>query len=424
MIADHVRTYYAHTVAGTPARRPLNGDIETDVCVIGGGMAGLSTALGLAERGRRVVVLEQHRIAWGASGRNAGFVGAGFAGEPLNLPRRVGAEPARKLYSLTIEAVELVRRRIRDFAIPCDFVAGGTIEAWWTDSADNTRSYQDRMAKTFGVELEFWPRERLRQALRTTRYFDGLYNPRSFSFHPLKYALGIATAIEARGGQIFETSPAVNHELEGPLKTIRTNSGSVRARQVVFAGGGYMQNLHRPLAAAIQPISTYIMVTEPLGETLAQAIRCQAGVIDSRFDFDYYRPLSDTRILWGGGITIGQRDPQYLSEWLRRRMLAVYPQLAGVRADFAWSGFMPYPRHSMPLIGQVSPDVWYATGFGGNGMATTAMAGELVAGAIAQGDDRYRLFAPFGLDWTGGIIGLGAVQATYWYYKLRDALRR
>jgi glycine/D-amino acid oxidase-like deaminating enzyme len=165
------------------------------------------------------------------------------------------------------------------------------------------------------------------------------------------------------------------------------------------------------------------MATEPLGERLKEAIRGPYSVIDSRFDCDYYRPLADTRILWGGGITIRRSDPAQLSAVMLRKLLTVYPQLAGVRVECAWSGLMGYPRHRMVQIGEVSPGVWYGMGFGGHGMGTTTMAGELVAAAIAEGDERYKLFAPFGLDWTGGPVGLVAVEAVYRWYRFRDWLK-
>src|SRR5215470_7243295 len=423
MKTEHIDSYYTRTANPAPARRALNGEIETEVCIVGGGLAGLSTALSLAERGKSVVVLEARRVAWGASGRNGGFVGAGFAAGVDGVVKRVGLEAARKLYAFTREAVARIRDRIERYAIACEPVQSGMLRAWWTDDRDEPRRIRDHLQETLGVELEFWPRERVRETLVSGRYHDALLYPQAFHFHPLNYALGIAAATEAQGGKIFESSPVIELQADGAEKRVRTARGAVRARSVVMACGGYIDGLHPRLSGAIRPIATWVMVTEPLGERLKEAMRGPYSVIDSRFDFDYYRPLPDTRILWGGGITIRKSDPSRLRAIMLRKLLTVYPQLAGVRVETAWSGLMGYPRHSMVQIGEVSPGVWYAMGFGGHGMGTTAMAGELVAAAIAEGDGRYKLFAPFGLDWTGGPVGLAVAEAIYRWYRFRDWLK-
>ena len=198
---------------------------------------------------------------------------------------------------------------------------------------------------------------------------------------------------------------------------------AVRARTVVMACGGYIAGLHPNLSRAIVPVATYVAVTEPLGERLQSAIRVPYAIADTRFALDYYRPLDDTRILWGGRVTVRRDDPPGLAELMRGDLLKVYPQLRGVRMETAWSGLMSFAVHQMPQVGEVTPGVWYGMGFGGHGMNTTTMAGELVASAIAEGDDRYRLFAPFGLIPTGGPLGAAAVQLTYWYYALWDSIK-
>lgn len=190
-----------------------------------------------------------------------------------------------------------------------------------------------------------------------------------------------------------------------------------------MACGGYLDSLHRKLSGAMVPVATYVAVTEPLGDRLTSAIRAPYAVYDTRFALDYYRPLSDSRLLWGGRVSVRRSDPPDLANLMRGDLLKVYPQLAGVEMETAWGGLMSYATHKMPQIGEVTPGVWYATGFGGHGMNTTTMAGELVAAAIAENDDRYRLFSAFGLTPTGGPIGVAAAQLSYWFYGLRDALK-
>ena len=421
MSSTYIDNHYARTAMPSMARSPLAGVVETDVCVVGGGLAGLSTALGLAERGVSVALVEDNRVGWGASGRNGGFVSAGFSRPSEKIVRRVGLERARELRVLSRDAVAKMRARIVRHDIPCDPV-DGILSASWFDDRKAVERERDYMAETFGEKYEFWPRERLRESLVSERYFDGLFDPAGFHFHPLNYCLGIAAALESLGGRIFEASPAVRLDLKDAVKHVWTPEGEVRADRVVMTCGGYIEGLHRRLSGAIVPVATYVIVTEPLGERLETAIRVPYAIHDTRFALDYYRPLADTRILWGGRVSV-RRDPPDIAALMLGDLLKVYPQLDGVRVETAWSGLMSYGAHKMPQIGELHPGVWYAMGFGGQGMNTTTMAGELVASAIAGGDDRYRLFAPFGLTPTAGPIGAAAAQLTYWYHGLCDALR-
>jgi gamma-glutamylputrescine oxidase len=423
MMIDHIDSHYARTRTPGPDRPALLGDRICDVAVIGGGLAGLSAALSLVERGHKdVTLIEARRVGWGASGRNGGFVSPGFAKGMKSLIRSQGPEKPRELYRLSLDAVHLVRQRIDRYAIPCEPVDAGMIKAWWTDNPDETKRDADALTRVLGVTWDFWPRERLREALSTRRYYDGLFRQEGFHFHCLNYARGVAQAIEARDATIFEETAARAIERSAAGWTVVTESGRLRARHVIVACGGYMRGLHPMMSAAIQPVATYVIATEPLGDRLKDVIRGDWMISDSRFDFDYYRPLPDTRILFGGGIAIWGENPPGLRDRMRKRMLAVYPQLDDVKIETAWGGTMGYPVHSMPMVGTVEPGLWYTLGYGGHGMGTTAMTGELVAGAIAEEDDRYRLLAPFGLRAAGGTLGLLGAQALYWYYQLRDRI--
>lgn len=419
-------TYYQAT-APADAYPSLNETIDCEVCIVGGGYAGLATALGLVERGvRDIVVLEAEEIGHGASGRNGGFVFGGYSLDNGALMRQVGEKAAQNLYQLTLDAVGLIRRRIAQYQIECEMNPHGVLLTNWFDDAHVLSSQQRFMHESFGVEWDAWSVEKTRDHIKSERYFGALHEKNAFHFHPLKYARGEARVLHEHGVRIFTQSRVTGIDADSAQKSVRTAKGQVRAKQVVVCCGGYIEKLIPQLGRAVLPIATYAMATAPLGERLTTVFKDGANspaVYDTRFAFDYYRPLADTRILWGGRISILERQPQEVAQLLAADMRKVYPQLADLQVDFAWSGLMSYAQHKMPQIGQLPNGVWYAMGFGGHGVAPTTVAGELVANAIAHqhtlpaGLEHYRLPPTF------GALGLMAAQCAYWYYELRDWMR-
>ena len=417
-----MQSFYEATVV-RPERASLSGKRAADVCIIGGGLAGLSTALGLVERGvRDVVVLEAQHVGFGASGRNGGFVFGGYSLDCADLLNVLGPARARELYALTTDAVDLMRQRIRRYGIECDDTHAGVILANWFDEPARLETQRRLMKESFAVEWEPVDAATLATQLKTRRYHGGLLERNAFHFHPLKYVLGVAAAVAAAGAQIYEHSPVVRLQRQGSGYLVETASGAVEAPRVVMAGGGYARNVYRQVERAVLPIATYVMATEPLGERLKEAINTAAAIYDTRFAFDYYRPLPDTRILWGGRISVRNREPEAIARLLRADLLKVYPQLHDVRVEYAWGGLMSYARHKMPQIGQSADGVWYAVGFGGHGMAPTTVSGELLAAAIAGERAVPEAFATFGLTPTFGTLGLAAAQLTYTTMQARDAL--
>jgi len=420
-LADH---YYRASLDSDRRWPALEEPTRARVCVIGGGFAGLNTALGLAERGvDEVVLLEAQRVGYGASGRNGGFVFGGFSRGEDALLRELGPARARELYRGTLDAVELIRARIRRYGIDCDATEAGVIWANWFRDPQVLRARQRLLAEHFGVEWQWWPRERLRERVRSQRYHDALFEPQAFHFHPLKYAQGIAAQAQALGVRVHEGSPALALERDGEGWRVRSERGEVRAEQVVLACGGYLAGLRREVDAAVMPIATYVMVTQPLGDLLDAALQTRAAVYDSRFAFDYYRPLRDGRLLWGGRISVRDRSPRQVQALLYRDLLRVFPQLSGVRIDYAWSGLMSYARHQMPQIGplgRVGDGLWLAQAFGGHGVAPTTFAGELLAAAIAHGDERWRELSGYGLGSAFKPAGLAAAQLSYAWAQFKD----
>jgi gamma-glutamylputrescine oxidase len=291
----------------------------------------------------------------------------------------------------------------------------------WFRDPEVLRSRQRLLADHFDTEWQWVPRDALRERVASDRYTDGLFEPQAFHFHPLNYALGLAAAAESHGVALHEDSPACALEAQGSGWRIRTPEGVVEAEHVVLACGGYLARLRRDVDAAVLPIATYVMVTEPLGDRLRDVLRTDAAVYDTRFAFDYYRPLPDTRLLWGGRIAVAERSPESVSKLLTRDLRKVFPQLDGVRTDHAWSGLMSYARHQMPQIAQLEPNLWLAQAFGGHGVAPTTHAGEVIAAAIAHNDPRWKEFAAYGLQSALKPAGFAGAQLTYWWLQFKDA---
>lgn len=413
--------YYDDTAGTATWCPPLSGPIETDTCIIGGGFAGLNTALGLAERGSTdVVLLEARSLGFGASGRNGGFVFSGFSRGEASLLRDLGPERARALHRGTVDAVALIRNRSERHGIACDRVDAPVLWANWFRDDSVLRERQALLREHFGLDWEWVPGEALREQVRTSRYSAALREPGSFHFHPLKYARGLARVCREAGLGLYEDTPAVALERDGAGWRVRTPSGEVRCARVVLACGGYLAGLRADVDRGVMPIATYVMVTEPLGTRLQEVMRTRSAVYDTRFAFDYYRPLADTRLLWGGRISVLDRSPEGVQRLLRRDLHRVFPQLDGVGVDYAWSGLMSYARHEMPQVGEIEPGLWLAQAFGGHGLGPTTFAGELVAAGIADGDGRWRELSDYGLVSALKPVGLLGAQLTYWWLQARD----
>jgi gamma-glutamylputrescine oxidase len=417
-------TYYRASAPVRPAFAPLAGRTQARVCIVGGGFAGLNTALGLAERGMRdVVVVEANEMAHGAAGRNGGFVFAGFSRGPGRLLRDLGAARAKALYGGTVDAVNLIRARIQRHAIDCAPTDAGVYWANWFRDPKLLHEHQRMLAESFDAHWRFVPRAEFRELVRSERYHDALFEPNALHFHPLAYAHGLARVAAEQGVALHEYSPAKSLERHGAGWRVTTREGVVDAETVVLACGGYLSGLRREVDAGVLPIATYVMATEPLGDRLADALRTQAAVYDTRFAFDYYRPLPDTRLLWGGRISVLDRSPDAVRRLLLADLLRVFPQLHGVRVESAWSGLMSYARHEMPQLGRLEPGLWYAQAFGGHGVAPTTFAGEVLAAAIAEGDARWQEFGAYGLVSAFKPAAYLGAQLSYWGYALADWMR-
>lgn len=417
------RTWYEATSRGEPLSA-AQGAQRASVAVIGGGLAGVSTALGLVERGiDDVVVVDSGQPGAGASGRNGGFVFAGYSLDNERLIREVGVERARLLHGWTCQSRDLIRARIDRYRIDCQVNDAGVLLADWFGEDLKLAAHAERMERMLGFRLDPVDRDAMPEYVRSRRYGIGLHEPGSFHFHPLAHVRGLCSAVTGAGGRVFGNSPVREIGRAGEGWLLRLPGAEIRADEVVLATGGYDSRLWPRVQRALQPIATYIAVTRPLGESLAGLVPRPVAVYDNRFAFDYYRPLADTRLLWGGRISVARRSPRAIRRLMQRDMRRVFPELAGVEFDYAWGGWMSYARHEMPLLGKTREGLWYALAFGGHGMATTTLAGEVLAEALVGQPERLAEFSDWPPRWAGGPAGRAWIQALYWALQAKDALK-
>jgi len=424
---QHVRSWYAASANPAPLREPLRGETTADVCVVGGGIAGCSTALHLAERGYRVVLLEGKRIAWGASGRSGGQAIVGYACSQDKLVSQVGRDDARKMFDISVEANELLRDLVARHGIDCDLLWGHLHTALKPRQVTDLLAHQDELVREYGYEGTRWlDRAELGKVLDTDRYIGGLRDDRSGHLHPLNYTLGLAAAAEAAGVKIHEQSTVVGVEHGTPVR-LRTGDGaSVRASHVALCCNAYIdEKISKHLRDRIMPVGTYIIATESLGKARIESLlRENVAVSDVNFVLDYFRRSRDHRVLFGGRVSYSGRDARNTANATRVRMLNVFPSLADAGIEYAWGGHVDITMTRAPDFGRLAPNVYYLQGFSGHGIALTGMAGKLVAEAIAGQAERFDLFTKLKhRDFPGGpALRTPALVLAMLWFRLKDLL--
>ncbi len=421
--ADQATSWYATTAVPAPQRAPLAAALDVDVCVIGAGLAGLTTAREIARAGWSVAVVEARAIAWNASGRNCGFVLPGFAAPARSIVERVGLARAKELWALAQAGLEYVRRTIVDTRMRGVEPIDGWLSVCKFDDEDSSNATLQLLGHDLGTQVEGWSADRVRDVLKSNRYFNAIHFPRAFHLHPLNYALGLAAAAEAAGAHIFESTPAIALDPAGVRKRVETPNGRLRATHVVLAGNVHIGALMPRIAATLLPIWTYLATTARLGPRLRETINYYGAISDGEGADNHYRIVDGDRLLISGCLTTWEADPRRFAGRLAADISRLYPQLGEIRIEHRWSGVLGRTIHGMPQIGELSPGIWLASGFGGHGLNTTAMAGNLIARAIVDNDDSWRLFLPFELIWSGGLAGRVATQMGYWWTRGRDAMR-
>ncbi|NRR29354.1 FAD-binding oxidoreductase [Oxalobacteraceae bacterium] len=429
MSTERIDSYYNATANSATRYPKLEGEIHVDVAVIGGGFTGLATALELAEQGKRVALVEAKRIGWGQSGRNGGQVTGSLSGDGAihrQLARQSGVQAAEDfIWYLRWRGQDIIRARIEKYGIACDLKSGHLHAAYKPGHMDAMlANYEDMVRRGMGDMVELVEAQDIAGFIDTPLYHGGIYNKNNLHLHPLNLCLGEAQALASLGGLIFEQSPVLEI-IHGARPVLRLEGGRVHADQILLAGDVSHKLERRKLSGMIFPAAGGIVATAPLGELAQQLIPREVAVYDSRFVLDYFRMTADGRLLFGGGANYSGKASRDIAAELRPCIERTFPQLRGVEIDFQWSCDMGIVFNRIPQLGKLAPNVWYAQGYSGHGLATSHIVGEVMAKAIGGTMDKFDVFqrfshvrAPVG-DWMGRqILALGM-----WYFLMLERLR-
>jgi glycine/D-amino acid oxidase-like deaminating enzyme len=393
-----------HDATAMTARSRLSFDLDADICVIGAGLAGLAVALEAARMGASVAVLEGRHVGWNASGHQLGTVMPGYGLPISELIARIGFEDARELWSLSKDGADIVRATATEELIPGIALSEGALEVSNVDVGDQLISRLQMLGEDFGTEVEGWQVERVRDQLKTEHYFHGVYYPRAFQIDGRKYVHGLAALARRAGARIFEDTPVVSIDPSGIRKRIVTPSARLRASHIVLAGNIHLGTPLRRLSETLLPVWRYAAVTAPLGDRLAEIIAFRGSVTDTD-GIDHFRIVDGDRLMWASPETTWDARPERFARVVARRIRTVFPLLGNVEIAEVWGGAVGQTVHGMPQIGQLRKGLWVTSGFGHQGLNTSAIAGQLIAQSILWGDDRWKLFSPFELVWAGGSTG-------------------
>lgn len=422
---EHAPSWYAAGASPIESLPQLRGEERADVVILGAGLTGLSAAIELAERGYSVIVMEAHRVGWGASGRSGGQMIFGYGCDISKIASLLGRNDARRLFDWSVEGVDLIQQRIAAYGIDCDLRMGHAHAAVRPRQVDELKVWQEDLENTYGYTgTEIWDRARLQQQLATERYRALLFDPRSGHLHPLEYTLGLARAALKLGVRIFENSRVDAIEQTDPV-VFKTVAGQVTARFGVLGGNAWLADLVPQLEAKIMPVGTYICATQRLGATRArELIRNDMAVADINFVLDYFRLSSDHRMLFGGRVSYSRLPPPGLGARMRQRMVQVFPQLGDVKLDYVWGGYVDITMNRAPHWGRLRPNLYFAQGFSGHGIATTGLAARVIAEAIHGQCTRLDVFEriPHHNFPGGKIMRTPALVLAMLWYRMKDYL--
>ncbi|MBY7984074.1 FAD-binding oxidoreductase [Vibrio fluvialis] len=421
---NHTSSYYAATANYHRDFPVLEGDMECDICIVGAGFSGLSSALHLAQKGFKVVVLESAKVGFGATGRNGGQIVNSYSRDVEVIEKRYSPDVAQSLCNMIFEGGDIIRGLIKDHNIDCDYRQGGLFTSVNKKQQAGLAAHKHHWERYGNHDLTLLDKQELQTMVGTDAYEGGLLDMRGGHIHPLKLALGEAEVILSLGGQIFEQS-AVTRIEKGTNPIAHTANGSVKAKYLVLAGNAYLGGLAPNISNKAIPCGTQIVTTEVLSDELASELLPQRYCVeDCNYLLDYFRLTADNRMLFGGGVVYGARDPNDIEKLIRPKMETVFPQLKGKKIDFAWTGNFLLTYSRMPQFGAFADNIYYLQGYSGHGVTCTHLAGKLLAEALTGHAERFDAFAslkhyafPGGRHFQVPFTALGAA-----YYNLRDKL--
>ncbi len=386
-------SWYAATTEALEPFEPLRGETRADVCVIGGGFTGLSSALHLAERGLDVALVEAHRVGFGASGRNGGQLDSGQRQDQQSLEKLVGREDAAKLWELAEEAKALVKTLVSKHKIDCHLKPGIAHAGFSKAEVAEEHAYADFLAKRYGYDaLEKLDFEAMQALCPSPRYVGGSLDMTAAHLHPLAYAFGVARAAVKAGVRIYERSE-VHNITPGTPALVQTDKGRIKADHVILGCNGYLGGLDRKVAARVMPINNFVVATEPLGDEAAHVLTRDVAVADSKFVVNYFRLSHDKRLLFGGGESYGYRFPSDIAALVRKPMAQIFPHLQDVKIDYAWGGTLAITMKRMPYLTRLAPNILSASGYSGHGVGTATFSGKIMADLIGGDADGFDTMA-------------------------------
>ncbi len=420
---DSVKSWYAASVNNNlMGYNRLESGLSCDVCIIGGGFTGVSAALELRKKGFDVVLIEAKKIGWEGTGRNGGHVQRGYIHGPQVLTEKFSFNASKLMCDLSVEGVRLIRDRIKEHSIDCDWQTGHLTVTRSPTSGIKALESEAREWRDIGYDdFRIIGRDETRQFVKSDLYHGGMYDPEAGHFHPLNYVLGLARAAQNLGVKIYENTPAEAIEKGQPNK-VKTAYGDITARYVLIACGASI-GLNKTLARRIITATTYLIATEPLGDLGRQLLPRNTPVVDNRFIMDYFRLSSDQRLLFGGTCNYSAITLPGQQEKLRKNMIAVFPELTHKSIDYFWGGTIDIPINRLPDIGRFD-SIYYAQGFAGHGIVLGNMAGKVVADAISGDAKNFDVFGKINhLPFPGGPwLRRPAFVLGMMWYRLRDYL--